>query len=371
MGAPRPRTAAFETNHPAVAAAYVLVTLVLTMFAVQPVLIALSVAGALAYGCLSRGVRSCARALRWQLPTILLIALVNPLFSASGSTVLFCIGPRVVYAESMAYGCAMGALFVASVLWFEAAASMLPQSKVMALAGNAAPTIALMVSMCMRLIPKFVRRGRQIAQVQDVAARAAAECGAGLGAESEFGALAGESAEELHVAVPGPRSNGAGVGETIVGASGDSCVAAVPSALDAGETRAAEAVASAAEQPHRLAKRLAAPAVRARLRQTHVLMGWSLEDSLETADAMRARGWSAQMRRSTYTRYRFAAADAFALVTLLLAGALCLLLAWAATSQFAFYPTMSRLIAWWGYVPYACWMFLPALALARNERMFS
>ncbi len=300
MGARGPRAAAFETNHPAVAAAYVLVTLVLTMFAVQPVLIALSVAGALAYGCLSRGVRSCARALRWQLPTILLIALVNPLFSASGSTALFCIGPRVVYAESMAYGCAMGALFVASVLWFEAAADMLPQSKVMALAGNATPTIALMVSMCMRLIPKFVRRGRQIAQVQDVAARAAAECGAGSGAEAEL-----------------------------------------------------------------------APAVRARLRQTHVLMGWSLEDSLETADAMRARGWSAEVRRSTYTRHRFAAVDAFALIALLLAGALCLLLAWAATSQFAFYPTMSRLIAWWGYVPYACWMFLPALALAHNERMFS
>ncbi len=353
MGARGPRAAAFETNHPAVAAAYVLVTLVLTMFAVQPVLIALSVAGALAYGCLSRGVRSCARALRWQLPTILLIALVNPLFSASGSTALFCIGPRVVYAESMAYGCAMGALFVASVLWFEAAASMLPQSKVMALAGNAAPTIALMVSMCMRLIPKFVRRGRQIAQVQDVAARAAAECGAGLRAEAEpeFATFACESADEFHVAGSGPRSSGVGVGEAVA------CACPTEDA--------------ASEQPHRFAKRLVVPAVRARLRQTHVLMGWSLEDSLETADAMRARGWSAEARRSTYTRYRFAAADAFALVALLLAGALCLLLAWAATSQFAFYPTMSRLIAWWGYVPYACWMFLPALALARNERMFS
>ncbi len=369
MGAPRPRAAAFETNHPAVAAAYVLVTLVLTMFAVQPVLIALSVAGALAYGCLSRGVRSCARALRWQLPTILLIALVNPLFSASGSTALFCIGPRVVYAESMAYGCAMGALFVASVLWFEAAADMLPQSKVMALAGNAAPTIALMVSMCMRLIPKFVRRGRQIAQVQDVAARAAAECGAGVGgaafacgladeahtAEPASSASAGGSADESRVAEPGLHSNGTGVGEIVAGVSACAC----------------PTEDAASEQPHRLAKRLAAPAVRARLRQTHVLMGWSLEDSLETADAMRARGWSAEVRRSTYTRYRFAAVDAFALIALLLAGALCLLLAWAATSQFAFYPTMSRLIAWWGYVPYACWMFLPALALAHNERMFS
>ena len=49
----------------------------------------------------------------------------------------------------------MGGLFVASVLWFEAAASMLEYDKVLALLGNAAPVIALMISMCMRLIPQF------------------------------------------------------------------------------------------------------------------------------------------------------------------------------------------------------------------------
>ena len=39
----------------------------------------------------------------------------------------------------------MGGLFVASVLWFEAAASMLEYDKVLALLGNAAP-----VKMCIR-----------------------------------------------------------------------------------------------------------------------------------------------------------------------------------------------------------------------------
>lgn len=86
---------------------------------------------------------------------ILIIALVNPLFSASGSTELFRIGMRAVYLESMVYGLCMGGLFVASVLWFEAAASMLEYDKVLALLGNAAPVIALMISMCMRLIPQF------------------------------------------------------------------------------------------------------------------------------------------------------------------------------------------------------------------------
>ena len=158
---------AFSMSHPAVPALYIALTLGLTMFSMQPVLIALSLAGGLAYGFATRGTVRTLGALRWQLPVILIIALVNPLFSASGSTELLRIGMRAVYLESMVYGLCMGGLFVASVLWFEAAASMLEYDKVLALLGNAAPVIALMISMCMRLIPQFLRRGRTVLAVQD------------------------------------------------------------------------------------------------------------------------------------------------------------------------------------------------------------
>ena len=159
--------AAFSMSHPAVPALYMVLTLGLTMFSMQPVLIALSLTGGLAYGFATRGTARTLGALRWQLPVILIIALINPLFSASGSTELFRIGVRAVYLESMVYGLCMGGLFVASVLWFEAAASMLEYDKVLALLGNAAPVIALMISMCMRLIPQFLRRGRTVLAVQD------------------------------------------------------------------------------------------------------------------------------------------------------------------------------------------------------------
>ena len=158
---------AFSMSHPAVPALYIVLTLGLTMFSMQPVLIALSLVGGLAHGFATRGAARTLSALRWQLPVILIIALVNPLFSASGSTELFRIGMRAVYLESLVYGLCMGGLFVASVLWFEAAASMLEYDKVLALLGNAAPVIALMISMCMRLIPQFLRRGRTVLAVQD------------------------------------------------------------------------------------------------------------------------------------------------------------------------------------------------------------
>ncbi len=286
---PSSRLAAFETSHPAVPALYVLVTLVLTMAAMQPVLIVISLVGGLAANCCARGPRATLAGLRWQLPVIFIIAVFNPLFSASGSTELFRIGARAVYLESLAYGLAMGGLFVASALWFMVGSHMLTFDKVMALFGNAAPTVALMISSTMRIIPRFLRRGRQVVAVQSAAG------------------------------VPG------GAAET----------------------------------------------VRSRLRLSSVLMGWGMEDSLETADAMRARGWGAVPRRSTYTRYRFTSADAAAMLCLLLFGLLCALVAFAATSQYAFYPTMSRLVAWWGYAPYTAWMLLPTVVHLINLRRFA
>lgn len=287
-GRPAPRRrdlhTAFDTMHPVVPAVYLLITLVLVMSCMQPVLIVLALTGALAYNCRARGPAATARSLRWQVPIILLAAALNPLFSASGSTELFRLGVRAVYLESVCYGCAMGALFVASVLWFQAASTLLPLDKVMALLGNAAPVIALMTSMCMRMIPRFVRQGRQVLDVQ--------------------------------------RASG----------------------VDDG--------------------------LRLRLRMSTVLMGWSLEDSLETADAMRARGWGAAPRRTTYTRYRLSGADILAAALLAAAGVACGALGAVATSQFSFFPQMSGLVVWWGYVPYALWMLVPVVGHVVEERRF-
>ena len=77
------------------------------MFALQPVLVAVSLAGALAASLAFRGVRATLRGLRWQLPAMGVICLVNPLFSASGSTELWRLGSVVIYLESLAFGACM------------------------------------------------------------------------------------------------------------------------------------------------------------------------------------------------------------------------------------------------------------------------
>ncbi len=272
---------ALDQIHPALAVAYFALMLVFTMVVVEPVYLMISFAAAVAFGLYARGWRSVLKSLLWQLPLIALIALVNLLFSPVGSTQLFRIGTHASYLESLYFGLCLGMMLAAVMSWFSNASAVLSSDKVMAVFGTTLPTISLMMSMALRLIPQFVDRGRQI---------------------------------------------------------GDA-------------TWACSSVRA------RGAKEKAA----SRIRLTSILMGWSMEDSLETADSMRARGWNAKTRRSTYRRYRFRRKDlAMALVLAVLA-ALVAVTAWQTAAHFQFYPKASALEFSWGYLLFALLALLPVL----------
>lgn len=276
----RPRSTAFDACHAAVPAMLFAGVAALSMLAVHPVFVTLSLSGALAFSLVARGAAATVRGLAWQLPLLVLVCLLNPFFSASGSTLLLKVGPRSVYLESLAYGATMGALLVATVLWFEDAAAVLTQDRLLALAGRRARSVPLVASMAAQLVPQMLGRARSV--------RAAARA----------------------------------------------CTAAGP-------------------RP---------PARDELLRTSTMLLSWSLEDSLERADAMRARGWESGSPRTRYRPERFRARDAVAasgIAALLALGAAG---AWAACSSWEFYPRMSGLAPWWCYLPFALLALLPAVA---------
>ena len=118
--------------------------------------VAASLAGALLFSLLARGGAATARGLAWPLPLLALVCLLNPLFSASGSTLLFKLGPRSVYLESLAYGATMGGLMVAVVLWSEGAAAVLTQDRLLALAPRRARALPLLLGMAFQLVPQLL-----------------------------------------------------------------------------------------------------------------------------------------------------------------------------------------------------------------------
>ena len=276
----------FETYHPAVAFAYLACCIALSMAALQPVYVVLSLAGALVCACVTRGPRAAARSLAWALPLVALVTVANPLFSASGSTEILRLGSRAVYAESLFYGACSGGMLASVLVWFASYAACMTSENSMALFGNVAPVLVTMVSQVLRLVPQFVSRGRGIAAVQDAASSAA------------------------------PRGR--------------------------------------REQ------------ARDRMRTVSVLMGWGMEDGLVRSDAMRARGYGCGVRRTSYRRFRLKTADVAALAFVLALAVLNVPLVALACGQYAFYPTLSVLVVWWGYLPYAVLMAVPAVLAAKE-----
>ncbi len=131
----------------------------------------------------------------------------------------------------------------------------------------------------------------------------------------------------------------------------------VPQVIQRGRVIAGVHRAWRADEPSTLRERISAAAA-----DSGTLMGWTLADSVQTADAMRARGWGAGVRRTSWRPYVMGASDIVAMGVVVVLGVLALALAIVAASQFAFYPTMSQLVVWWGYVPIALFALMPALA---------
>lgn len=287
----QPHNPELDLLHPAVALAYCGVSLVMAMCAMQPVYLGLTLAGTLAWRVCLVGRRRVLHGLAWQVPCALVIALANVIFVPSGSTQLFMTGSRAFYLEALAYGLCQGAMLVSVMLSFSNAAEVLTSDKVMGLLGGVAPVVALMLSMTMRLIPRFVDR-------------------------------AGESRDAV-----------------------DACTAA------RGEGTLSDGARASRRRRTRDAPRLSS-----------VLLDWGLEDSLETADAMRARCWGAARRRTTYRRQRFRRADGAALLLVAALAVSSALAAWTACSAFAFYPRLRGLAPWFSYMPYVLYLALPVMA---------
>ncbi|MCL1798040.1 MAG: energy-coupling factor transporter transmembrane protein EcfT [Eggerthellaceae bacterium] len=280
---------AFDSLHPTIQLGCFAAILILTMVTIHPIFLALSFVAAFSFCGFARGWKTALATLAWQAPLVLLCAAINPLFSSAGTTTLFHLGSKAVMAESVVFGGCMGLMLAAVILWFCAASAVLTSDKVMAVLGSRLPSIGLMVSMTMRLVPQFVERGRLIE----------------------------------------------------------------------GNLRAVSAAAPQNSQE----------VVGGRIRLVSTLMGWSMEDSLERADAMKARGWGATKTRTTYKRYQFRRFDAVALALCGVLGALSAVSAWLVCSRWQFYPALGSLAPWWAYLPFALFMFLPLLAcISENVR---
>lgn len=157
----------FADHNPIAVAVYFLCTAGIAMFCMDPVILALSLAGALVCFQL-HALPGSGRSHLYTLALFLLMALINPLVSHRGATVLFVINHTLITLEATVYGIAAAGMIVSVLYWFRAFSSIMTSDKLLYLFGGLSPKLALILSMTLRYVPLFGLQARKVSQAQKV-----------------------------------------------------------------------------------------------------------------------------------------------------------------------------------------------------------
>lgn len=157
----------FSSYHPAVNFFYFALVLVFAMCWMDPASLAIALGCSLAYGLRLKGGRALGRQARAMLPLVGMVALINPLFNHAGDTVLLRLPSGTpLTLESVLYGLAAAAMLWAVMSWFFCYTAVMSADRFTYLFGRAAPTLCLVLSMTLGLIPRLSLRYRQVVQAQ-------------------------------------------------------------------------------------------------------------------------------------------------------------------------------------------------------------
>ena len=255
----RPVFGGFASLHPALSIAYFMCVIAVTVFVPHPVVLGCSLCGALLLCVKLRGGRATVKLLAGLLPLAAFAAAINPLFNHQGATIIGYLGRSPLTRESLLYGAALACMLIAVLLWFSCYNLVVTSEKFLAVFGGIIPSLALVISMALSFVPRYLRQLKAIAAAQR-----------GLGRSS------------LRYSAGSPSPGGAPYLRTSTAKRVLLRFQSLPAQL-----RGSFALLS-------------------------ILTSWALESALDTADSMRARGWGLP-GRNRYQPLQFCARDACAL----------------------------------------------------------
>ncbi|WP_235032858.1 energy-coupling factor transporter transmembrane component T [Enterococcus sp. CSURQ0835] len=300
------RVDAFSTVHPVINFGYFIGVILVGMFCLQPVILTLACLSATSYGVLLKGGRHMLGLwLKFLLPGLLVVTLVNPAFNHYGVTPLFQLqNGNSITLEAIVYGIVLGVVFCCSILWFTCYNDVMTSDKFIYLFGKILPASSLILAMVFRFVPKF---NTQLQHVRN--------------------------------------------GQKSIGRD-----------LSNGTLR---------------------QKIKTSFTLFSALVTWSLENAIETADSMKARGYGLK-GRTAFSRYRFDRRDFIVTLFLLVTGGL-FSYSWFSGALVASYNPKIELSGWplttetlLGWVSFTLFATLPlslelveALRFKRMERKIS
>lgn len=135
---------------------YFVLVIVFSTYFMHPVCLVISLLSAFAYSIYLNGKKAVRFNFLYMLPMLLITALINPAFNHEGVTILtYLHNGNPLTLESIIYGIAASAMLVSVICWFSCYNAVMTSDKFIYLFGRVIPAMSLILSMALRLVPKF------------------------------------------------------------------------------------------------------------------------------------------------------------------------------------------------------------------------
>ena len=243
--------------HPVVNLIFYLLVLGTTMFQMSVGLVFISLFSAVVYYFMlkkTEGLKYCAVVVG----IIIVSAIINPLFSHKGGTLLFYLFTgNPVTLESIIYGLISAIIIGAMLLWFSTFNQVMGVERILGAIGKVLPNVSLLITMIMRFIPQYTRHQRKVSMVNKV--------------------------------------NKRNYGEKI-------------NLLNREKTEKENVIEACKKQKKKNGIDKIIDSIKEGSRTFSITTTWALENSIYTADSMKARGFGTG-RRTNYSNYKFQKRD--------------------------------------------------------------
>lgn len=247
----------FSRYHPVVNLIFYLLVLGTTMFQMSVGLVFISLFSAVVYFFMlkkTEGLKYCAVVVG----IIIVSAIINPLFSHKGGTLLFYLFTgNPVTLESIIYGLISAIIIGAMLLWFSTFNQVMGVERILGAIGKVLPNVSLLITMIMRFIPQYIRHQRKGSMVNKV--------------------------------------NKRNYGEKI-------------NLLNREKTEKENVIEACKKQKKKNGIDKIIDNIKEGSRTFSITTTWALENSIYTADSMKARGFGTG-RRTNYSNYKFQKRD--------------------------------------------------------------
>lgn len=152
--------------HPVVSFGYFVAVIAGALLFVHPVYGMISLLTAVLYSSLINDRKTLGLSLGIGIPMVFFISVINPLFNHRGITVLFYIHDNPVTLEATLYGLCSALMMFSAIMWFTCYNTVITSDKFLYIFGRILPSVALVISMTLTLIPKLFAQLKIISDAQ-------------------------------------------------------------------------------------------------------------------------------------------------------------------------------------------------------------